>query len=91
MDRCPKDEPTAKNLVCRKALHIPEKNWEKNVLGGGGGVVDATPLAIGGLNINHTLIDWFDSFELSTFTMSWLKCFCMDCSFQSFYIAPDRF
>ena len=31
MDRCPKDEPTAKNLVCKKAIHIPEKNW-KNLL-----------------------------------------------------------
>ena len=35
MDRCPKDEPTGKNLVCKKALPISEKNW-KNLLGGGG-------------------------------------------------------
>ena len=34
MDRCPKDEPTGKNLVCKKALPISEKNW-KNLLGGG--------------------------------------------------------
>ena len=34
MDRCPKDEPTGKNLVCQKALPISEKNW-KNLLGGG--------------------------------------------------------
>ena len=49
MDRCPKDEPTAKNLVCKKALPIREK-FEKPV----GGRVDATPPppppAIGGLN-----------------------------------------
>ena len=32
MDRCSKGEPTAKNLVCKKALPIPEKNW-KNLLG----------------------------------------------------------
>ena len=32
MDRCPKDESAAKNLVCKKALPIPEKNW-KNLLG----------------------------------------------------------
>ena len=32
MDRCPKDEPTAKNLVCKKPLPIQEKNW-KNLLG----------------------------------------------------------
>ena len=32
MDRCPKDEPTDKNLVCEKAPPIPEKNW-KNLLG----------------------------------------------------------
>ena len=48
MDRFPKDEATAKNLVCKKkALPIPEKNW-KNLLGGGGGG-DPPPLAIGGL------------------------------------------
>ena len=33
MDRCTKDEPTAKNLVCKKAFPIPEKNW-KNLFGG---------------------------------------------------------
>ena len=38
MDRCAKDEPTAKNLVCKKALPIPEKNG-KNRLG-----VASTPL-----------------------------------------------
>ena len=32
MDKCPKDKSTAKNLVCRKPLLIPEKNW-KNLLG----------------------------------------------------------
>ena len=36
MDICPKDEPTGKNLVCKKGLPISEKNW-KNLLGGGGG------------------------------------------------------
>ena len=36
MGRCPKDEPTGKNLVCNNALPISEKNW-KNLLGGGGG------------------------------------------------------
>ena len=45
MNRCPKDEPTAKNLVGLKSLRIPEKNW-KNLLGGREGV--ASPLAIGG-------------------------------------------
>ena len=34
MGRCPKDEPTGKSLVCKKALPISEKNW-KNLLGGG--------------------------------------------------------
>ena len=33
MGRCPKDEPTGKNLVCIKALPISEKNW-KNLLEG---------------------------------------------------------
>ena len=47
MNRCPKDEPIAKNLVCEKALPIPEKNWE--ILLGGGGW--HPPLAIGGLTI----------------------------------------
>ena len=42
MDRCPKDEATAKNLVCKEALLDPEKNW-KTCWGGGGGV-DATPV-----------------------------------------------
>ena len=28
--------PSAKNLVCKKGPHIPEKNW-KYLLGGGGG------------------------------------------------------
>ena len=37
MGRCPKDEPTGKNLVYNKALPISEKNW-KNLLGGGGGI-----------------------------------------------------
>ena len=32
MDRCLKDEPTTENLVCKKALPIPEKKW-KNLLG----------------------------------------------------------
>ena len=32
MDRCPKNEPTGKNLVCKKALLFPEKKW-KNLLG----------------------------------------------------------
>ena len=47
MDRCPKDEHTGKNLVCKKALPISEKNW-KNLLGGGG-VASTFLLAIGGL------------------------------------------
>ena len=46
MGRCPKDEPTGKNLVCRKALPISEKNW-KNLLGSG--IQPPPPLAIGGL------------------------------------------
>ena len=48
MDKCPKDEATAKNLVCKKALPIPEKNW-KNLLGGG---VASTPLGHRRVNIN---------------------------------------
>ena len=32
MDRCPKDEPTAKTLVCKRARSIPEKIG-KNLLG----------------------------------------------------------
>ena len=35
MDRCPKDEPTAKSFVYKKVPSILEKNW-KNLLGGGG-------------------------------------------------------
>ena len=47
MDRCPKDEPAAKNLVCKKAIPTPEENW-KNLMGRG----DVhTPWAIGGLMI----------------------------------------
>ena len=38
MDRCPKDEPTGKNLVCTKALPISEKHW-KNLLGGVRGLI----------------------------------------------------
>ena len=45
MDRCPKDEPTGKNLICKKALLISEKNW-KNLLGGGDGCHGV--MAIGG-------------------------------------------
>ena len=41
MDRCPKDEPTAKNLVCKKLLPI----LEKKLLEGEGGLA-STPLAI---------------------------------------------
>ena len=44
MDRCPKDEPTDKNLVWKKALPISEKNW-KNLLGGGGEVASTPPLS----------------------------------------------
>ena len=32
-DRCPKDEPKAKNLVCKKALHILREKLEKPVEG----------------------------------------------------------
>ena len=35
MDRCPKDEPTGKNLVHKKALPIPEKNLKTPVGGEG--------------------------------------------------------
>ena len=42
------DEPTGKNLVCKKVLPISEKKW-KTCWGGGGGVASTTPLAIGGL------------------------------------------
>ena len=34
MDKCLKDGPTAKSLVCEKAFPISEKNW-KNLLRGG--------------------------------------------------------
>ena len=54
ISRCPKDEPTGKNLVCKKALHIYQKNW-KNLLGGGG---IPPPLAIGGLKIELFLLQW---------------------------------
>ena len=53
MGRCAKDEPTGKNLVCKKALPISEKN-RKNLLGGGD-----PPLAIGGLNISERLFYTF--------------------------------
>ena len=50
MERCPKDEPTAKNLVFKKALPISSKN-EKHLLGVAS-IPPPPPLAIGGL-INH--------------------------------------
>ena len=49
MGRCPKDEPTGKNLVCKKALTISEKNW-KNLLGVASNPPPPPPLAIGGLS-----------------------------------------
>ena len=50
MNRCPKDEPTAKNLVCRKGFPNLEKNWE-NILGGS----IPPPLDIGGLKSWHEI------------------------------------
>ena len=49
-DGCPNDESTAKNLVCRKALPIPEKIW-KSLLGGGG-----YPLPPGHRRVKITLV-----------------------------------
>ena len=49
MDRCPKDEPTAKNLGCKSSYSHFREKLEKPVEGGGGGVASTLPLAIGGL------------------------------------------
>ena len=62
MNRYPKDEPTAENLVCIKALPIPEKNW-KNLLGGG--VSIHLPLAIGGLTGFGKISDILESSKLT--------------------------
>ena len=54
MERCPKDEPTAKNLVCKEALPIPEKNG-KNLLGLGW-----HPLPLGHWRVNNRFPNiWF--------------------------------
>ena len=37
MDGCPKDEPTAKNLVCKKSSSLSREKLEKPVGRGGGG------------------------------------------------------
>ena len=39
MDKCPKDEPTAKNLTCKKLFPLPRKIG-KTCWGGGGGKKD---------------------------------------------------
>ena len=48
MDRCPKNEATAKNFVWNKSSSHSQEKW-KNLLGGG--EVDVTPTLIGGLNL----------------------------------------
>ena len=52
MDKCPKDEPTAKNLVRNKSSSHSRENW-KNLFGrgGGGGGDIHSSLAIWGFNI----------------------------------------
>ena len=45
MDRCPKDKPTAKNLVCKKSYSHSRAKLEKPV----GGGIHPPPPAIGGL------------------------------------------
>ena len=37
MDRCPKDDPTAKNLVCKESSSHSREKLEKYLLGRGGG------------------------------------------------------
>ena len=67
MERCPKDEPTAKNLVCRESLFHSRERLEKHVSGGGGGGGVGVTLTIGGLTYNYTYhvkllyIQYFDS------------------------------
>ena len=46
MERCPKNEATAKNFVWNKSSSHSQEKW-KNLLGGGG-EVDVTPIPIGG-------------------------------------------
>ena len=50
MDRCPKDEPTAKNLVCKKLFPFPRK-IEKNLLG----EAASTPLGHRRVNAKETI------------------------------------
>ena len=48
MERCPKDETTAKKFEI-KAFPIPKKNWKTCLRGGGGGESGIHPLlTIGG-------------------------------------------
>ena len=42
MDRCPKDKPTGKNLVCKKALQFLRKIGKP--VRGGGGLASTLPL-----------------------------------------------
>ena len=48
MDRCPKDEPTAKNLVCMETSSHSREKLEKPV-GGASTLHPPSPLAIRGL------------------------------------------
>ena len=53
MERCPKDESTAKTFVEIKALPIPEKNWKNLFCGWHPQNRFFPPLAIGGLKAIH--------------------------------------
>ena len=72
MGRCPKDELTGKNLVCKKALSISEKNW-KSLLGGGGIHSPLPPLAIGGLSNHITFGENFTQHTHSKLLLCYIK------------------
>ena len=50
LDRCPKDEPTAKNLVCNKSSSNSRENVKKSFFLGGGGA--STPFGHRRVNIS---------------------------------------
>ena len=73
----PKDEPTAKNLVCKKPFFDPEENW-KNLL-------VSNPLAIWGNQILAKLIN--QGIAAALFSLGRLKNFKNEIIFVCLIIA----